>query len=164
MFSITNIWYVTYLTRTEVEQKSITMSRIQPWDWMGWERSRKFLIKCHFGQLFNLSQFRYILPVFLGEKCENGWRFIECQKSQAKESTWWFRNGASDVLPRPSSTYGLKYIAVILTLIPCFLGPSPMLRSGFFFRKTLSVTVPRFGFCFQDSRIRVKIPFLPLIT
>ena len=30
------------------------------------------------------------------------------------------------------------------------------LRSGFFFRKTRSVTVPRFGFFFQDSRIRVK--------
>ena len=112
MFGITNIWYVTYPTRTEVEQKSITMSRIQPWDWMGWERSRKFLIKCHFGQLNNLSQFRYILPVFLGEKCESG--LIECQKSQAKESTWWFRHEACDVLQRPSSTYGLKYIAVIL--------------------------------------------------
>ena len=30
------------------------------------------------------------------------------------------------------------------------------LRSGFFFRKTRSVTVPRFGFFFQNSRIRVK--------
>ena len=29
------------------------------------------------------------------------------------------------------------------------------LRSGFF-RETRSVTVPRFGFFFQDSRIRVK--------
>ena len=32
-----------------------------------------------------------------------------------------------------------------------------MLRSGFFFRKTRSVTVPRFGFLFQDSRIRVRV-------
>ena len=31
-----------------------------------------------------------------------------------------------------------------------------MLRSGFFFRKRRSVMVPRFGFFFQDSRIRVK--------
>ena len=54
-----------------------------------------------------------------------------------------------------------------------FLGPSPsgisvknynketytndsILRSGFLFHKTRSVTVPRFGFIFQDSRIWVK--------
>ena len=37
--------------------KGATMSKRQPWDWMGWEQSWKFLIKCHFGQLNNLSQF-----------------------------------------------------------------------------------------------------------
>ena len=31
-----------------------------------------------------------------------------------------------------------------------------MLRSGFFIRKTPSLMVPRFGFFFQDSRIRVN--------
>ena len=45
--------------------KGATMSKRQPWDWMGWEQSWKFLIKCHFGQLNNLSQFEQIL--YLGE-------------------------------------------------------------------------------------------------
>ena len=35
-----------------------------------------------------------------------------------------------------------------------------MLRSGFFFRETRSVIVPRFGFFFLDSRIRVKGSYL----
>ena len=68
----------------------------------------------------------------------------------------------------------VRIYAVLNKIICHFLGPLPSalsdkkfqstgtytngatLRSGFFFRETRSVTVPRFGFFFQDSRIRVK--------
>ena len=89
-----------------------TMSRMQPWDWMGWEHSRKFLIKCHFGQLNNLSQFWNILPVYSGENVKS------CSQSFTQNRFPLDGTVPSWNFPPFNAlrwTSGLKYIAVILT-------------------------------------------------